>query len=141
MTRLRERMVNLFAHQYAWYLHRRKGDEYLAENDMQHMTYRYLAIIPGFVLVFLILAPYAAFVGQYPAPTILYVLVVIALLVPTIITLRIYRNESAAIKRAGRNILNASEGAPYHSLVVAFSPLGILSLALFVFWIAASSSN
>lgn len=103
------------------------------------MIYHHLAVIPGIVLVLLILAPYAAFVGQYPAPKILYVFVIIALILPSVWTLRIYKNENAVIKRTGRKILDASKGVPYPSLAIALSPAALLALVLLVFWIAASA--
>ncbi len=105
------------------------------------MTYHHLAIIPGSILALLILASYAVLVGQYPAPKILYVLTIIALTFPTIITLRIYRNESAAIKRAGKKILDATQGAPFPSLAIGLSPAGLLLVALLIFWFAASPPN
>jgi hypothetical protein len=132
-------MIKLFSHQYAWFLYRRNRDEYSADNDSKYTTYHYLAIVPGFILALLILVPYAAFVGQYPAPMILNVLTGIALILPTIYTLRVYKVESGVIKRAGMKIFDATDGVPFPSLAIALSPAILLLVALAILWIAASS--
>ena len=139
VTRLRNTIVRLFAHQYAWFLYKHRRDEYSTKNDSEYMTYHSLAIIPGFILVLLILAPYAAFVGQYPAPKILYVLTFIAFTLPTINTVRIYKNESAIIKKMGKKILDTAEGVPFPSLAITLFPVGALFVVVAIFWITASS--
>ncbi len=139
VTRTKNATIRLFAHQYAWFLYRHKRHEWSADDDLEYMTYHHLAIIPGLILVLLILAPYAAFVAQYPAPKIMYVLTIIAFTLPTIYTLRVYKNETVVIRRAGKKILDATEGVPIPSLVVALLPAGLLLVVLLVFWIAASS--
>jgi len=140
MTRIRNVIVRLFAHQYAWLLYRHKRVEYLSDSHSEFLTY-HVAIIPGLILVFLILAPYAVFIGQYPAPMILNVLTIVALILPTLITLRIYENELAVIKKSGKKILDAAEGLPLPSLAITLSPVGLLFAILLILWFAASSPS